>query len=650
MSTISDYLAIAVEYQRAGRLSDAEPIYRMILDEDPDCADALQLLGVLLSANGDHDAGAHMIARAIALDPQVISYHHNLGNVLQQAHRYQDAVLCHQRSIQIDPNTPEPYNSLGNAYAALGKADEAIHCFMQALRLRPSYPEAYNSLSSVLSQKGHKEEAAECCRQALRLQPDQPAPWNNLGCNLLDLGKAGEAARCFEEAVRQRPDFVEALNNLGNALRQLGQLEQAAESYQRALCIKPDYADALSNIASVWRELGHPKEAETDLRRAIAIQPDRAEYHNNLGAALEDQNRFQEAINSYADALRLNPADPLVLTNAGNTLVQTGDLEQALACYEQALAFRPDCAEARFARATTLLLKGDFARGWSDYESRWKLRNAPQLPFTEPRWDGGDISGKRLFVFAEQGLGDTIHFIRYAPLLKAKGATIIVECQRTLLSLLQSVPGVDEWVAFGDPRPPFDFQVPLQSVPGILNTTLDTIPAQTPYLSVPQQAIDRAAARVPASSADHRKIGIVWAGNPNQTNNRRRSIPLACFEPLARVPDAEFFSLQLEPQPDCALPRLLDPNDSVLETAATIMHLDLVITADTMMAHLAGALGRPVWVLLSFAADWRYLLDRPDSPWYPTMRLFRQPRPGDWDSVIAEVSEALIHAHPAHSA
>jgi len=341
------------------------------------------------------------------------------------------------------------------------------------------------------------------------------------------------------------------------------------------------------------------------------------------------------------------------LVEIGDALRHEGSNGEAIACYRVALRHDPDCAAAHLALAHSLLLTGNFEQGWEEFEWRWRAGGISPCPFSQPLWDGSPIEGRTILLWAEQGLGDTIQFIRYAALLERGGARVVVECQPGLAGLLETVPGVEKVVPFRSPLPDFDVQAPLQSLPRILCTRLETIPAQVPYLSADPELVERWGP--PIAAFEGFKVGLTWAGNPSQVNDRARSLTLAQLAPLARIPGVALFGLQLglqaaelhSPPPGLILTNLVDESSQISDTAAIIMNLDLVISVDTMVAHLAGALGRPAWTLLSFSPSDRWLLGREDSPWYPTMRLFRQPRPGDWQSVLERVAEALKHAAPS---
>jgi hypothetical protein len=446
-------------------------------------------------------------------------------------------------------------------------------------------------------------------------------------------------------------------------------LDEAAACWRRALELNPDYVDALNNLGNVLRERGQLDQAVVCYRRALGLNPDSPTTYYNFGTALSDQGLLADAVGCYRRALALRPDYPDALNNLGFALKRQRALDEAAACYRRALELKPDFAECRLNLAVLQLLRGEFARGWPAYESRWPAGKVAARRFCQPPWDGRPLEGRTILLHAEQGFGDTIQFIRYAPLVEQCGARVIVECQKPLVRLLAAWPQLEQVVPQGEPLPPFDVHAPLLSLPGIFHTSLETIPAQTPYFFATPDLIEHWRAELstcpktpcgagvpPAQAAGTaapqgraRKIGIVWHGDPRQENNRARSIPLGCFESLAGLHGVQLVSLQKGPgleQLQNAAGRFPIEEagsrlDDFMDTAAAIMNLDLVIACDTAVAHLAGALGALVWVALCYVPDWRWLLDRSDSPWYPTMRLFRQEQPGDWAGVFEEIRAAL---------
>jgi len=489
-------------------------------------------------------------------------------------------------------------------------------------------------------QLGNLEQAEKIYRQILQLDPNDVNALHLLGVVCLQRGKNEMAIEYLSQALLGKPDFAEAHNNLGNALAAQGKQEAARANYQQALQLKPDYALAQNNLGIALLALGRPEEAEVYCRQALRLRPDYAEAHHSLGVAFKSQGRPEEAVVCCQQALRLRPDYAEAHHSLGNALKAQGRLEEAVASYQQALHLRPDYAEAHKSLGMTLLLRGGFERGWPEYEWRLRCEGTGRPPGHQPLWDGSELKGKTILLFAEQGLGDTLQFVRYVSLVKQRGATVVVTCPEPLVRILATCVGIDRLVVSGTELPPCDVQAPLLSLPGLFRTSPARIPAAVPYLSTEIALVEHW--RRELAPIGGFKVGIAWQGSSTHKDDRFRSIPLAQLEPLAGLPSVQLLSLQkgrgseqLFPLAErLAIPDLGNRLEDFAETAAVLANLDLVITVDTSVAHLAGALGVPVWVALPFLPDWRWLLNREDSPWYPTLRLFRQAQPGDWPGVI----------------
>jgi tetratricopeptide (TPR) repeat protein len=642
-----DLLREGLEHQRAGRGEEAACCYRRILAVDPDNADAWHLSGMLALEAGREDAALAAIAKSIELRPEVAPFHNNLGMVLQTLGRPEQSVLCFEHALRLAPGYPEAHVNLGNALQQLGRYDEAAaHC-KRAIELNPRCAEAWNNLGNALLAVGRAEEAAEALRRAIHLRPGYAEAQVNLASVLKSLERFEEAAACCREAIRIQPGFAEAYGNLGAILLNCDRLEEAEACVGEALRLKPGLPEPYVVRAVILQRGGRPGEAEAACRQALALRPGYAEAFNNLGNALEERGCVEQAAACYREAIRLKPALADAHYNLGNTLRAGLRLEEACACFGTAIRSKPGHAGAHWNRALTRLLAGDFERGWEEFEWRWRRKKTPPRRLPQPLWDSSPLDGRRILLHAEQGLGDTIQFLRYSPLVRRAGGRVIVECQPPLAELARTAAGVDEVVEAGSRLPGFEVHAPLLSLPRLLGTGRENIPARVPYLSV--AGAYRETWRKRLAPDGRRRVGLVWAGNPNHADDRRRSVSLDAFAPLGSVEGVRWYGLQHGP---CACeaqspPAGLELEDLSRETAdfrdlaAAMLELDLVISVDTSAAHLAGALARPVWVLLPYLPDWRWLTAREDSPWYPTMRLFRQPRPGDWAAVFERVREAL---------
>ncbi|HEY4774199.1 MAG TPA: tetratricopeptide repeat protein [Xanthobacteraceae bacterium] len=615
VSSLSDALTRAHAAHELGRLNEAERICLAILAAEADHVDALHLLAVVQSRRGNHMNALASYERALAIRPDHPEALYGCGNTLYALGRFKEAVASYDRVLAMRPNTARALNNRGNALRRLKRYDEALASYEQAVRVRPNYSEALNNRGICLYEIKRYEDALASYEQALAIQSDRP----------------------------------EMLNNRGICLHRLRRLAEAIESYDAALAIRPDYCEALKNRGVALDELKRFEEALADYDKALAIRPDLPDTLNNRGLTLQRVNRAVEALACYERALALRPDDPVILNNRANSLVQLGRFEEARASFDAALAIDPDYAQAHVNSAYARLLLGDFARGWEEHEWRWQLdRHRPQAAdFFQRFWRGNeDIAGKTILLHSEQGFGDSIQFSRYAILLAERGARVVVTVPLALARLFARLAGVHEVVAGGPATPPFDFHCSLMSLPLAFATRLDTVPAMPRYLSAPADMIEAWRARL--RSGGRLRVGIAWSGNPDNWNDHNRSMPLDALLPLTDLP-IEVVSLQKDvPDRDRATldrradiadfgPRLTD----FLETAALASLVDVVVTVDSAVAHLAGALGRPTWILLAFLADWRWLLDREDSPWYPSARLFRQRRPDDWDEVVARVKREL---------
>jgi len=452
-------------------------------------------------------------------------------------------------------------------------------------------------------------------------------------------GQLAEAERLYRQVLQQQPDEADALHVLSVILCQTKQLEEAETLIQRLVELKPEFIDGWRNLGGVLQEQRRFEAAIASYERALALDPNHADVHQNLSAVLLEIDRPTAAISHAQRLIELKPTSADAYFNLGYALRRAGQVEAAIHCYRQAIALNPDMALAHKNLGHALLLMGDFEAGFQEIEWRWQQPGWARRGFTQPEWDGSDLTGKTILLYAEQGMGDTLQFIRYVPLVKAKGGQVMVECQAELIPLLTQLPDCDRLIPQDAPLPTFDVHAPLMSLPRIFGTTVETVPVQIPYI--------KAAGRRQEADGNF-QVGIVWAGNPSHRNDRFRSSSLEAFQPLFEVANVSFYSLQkgtaaqqLQVGSNYPVEDLSDRLETFVDTATAIAALDLVITVDTAVAHLAGAMGKPVWVLLMFAADWRWIIHRDDTPWYPTMRLFRQTSPGDWAGVFERVKEAL---------
>jgi len=585
----------------------------------------------------------------LRLRPNDVMALNNRGNVLHQLKRHGEALADYDKALAIAPNYAEALNNRGVALAELKRLEEALASYEQALAIQPNYAEALNNRGNALDALGRFAEALTSYEQALAIQPNYDEALYNRGSVLQKLKRFEESLASIEQALILRPGHAETLNNRGVTLHELKRYADALASYEQALALQPNHVEALNNRGSTLRKLRRFEESLASIEQALILRPDHAETLNNRGATLHELRRFTDALASYERALAMQPNYAEALNNRGHTLQELKRFEEALASFEQALALRPDYAYAHWNESLLRLLTGDFSRGWAKYEWRWKSEDRnTKHNFSQPLWLGAEaIDGKTILLHSEQGFGDTIQFCRYVPLVAARGARVILEVEKPLRELMAGLAGVSQVVSKGEPLPDFTVHCPLASLPLAFATQLESIPADMPYLSVPKAYAEKWKQRLPKSVSA--RIGICWAGNPNFEGDLSRSIGLRPLLPLLTGRDAQFFSIQKDLRAEDS--EILQNNPQIThlgkeietfgDTAAIISMMDMVISSDTSVVHLAGALGKPVWILLQFVPDWRWLLDRDDCPWYPSARLFRQDGTRGWDGVIRRVQDAL---------
>jgi tetratricopeptide (TPR) repeat protein len=671
---------------QAGRLEEAWGLYDQALARDPDNFDALRLSGVLCLQIGRAAEAVDLIGRAVAVQPDAAVAHGNLASALNRLGRFEDAIRSCDRAIALAPDHVEAHGARGRALyqqgrldealdsyrraaalrpqaaaffncgvmqRGLGRPDEALASFDQAIALKPDYADAHHSRGVVLRELGGLEAAVAAFDRSIALRPDHPEAHYDRGLALRALGRFEAALRSYDQALALKPAHAEALNNRGNVLTDLKRYEEALQSYDAALRVRPGYAEAWSNQMPALAALKRPEAALAACDRALALRPEYAEGHNNRGGALYEFQRLDEALASYDRALALEPDYATAHTNRGVLLTQLRRLDEAMESFDRALAISPADPEAHFQQAMCRLALGDDDRGWPQYEWRWRTRQfeAAQRDLAAPPWLGrDDLRGRTILLHGEQGLGDVLQFCRYAPKVAERGARVVLEVFPVLQRLLGRLEGVAEVVPRGEPLPPHDLQTPLMSLPLALGARPQADPA--PYLSADPGDIARWAARLEGDGA--LRVGVCWAGGarPDEpiahTIDKRRSLPLKAFAPLAEVEGVRLYSLQKGPPTaelaDWTGPEIVDLTAELkdfADTAALVANLDLVIVCDTAVAHLAGGLGRPVWILNRFDTCWRWPADRDDTSWYPSARLFTQASAGDWDGVIARVRVEL---------
>jgi len=680
-----DILKKAVHNQRLGHYQAAETLYLQILEGTPNDPHVLHSLGTIAYQRGQQAQALEYVTKAIAADSQVAQFHNTQGVALEMLDQLDDAVAAYTRAlslhndyteaqtnlaialqkqghpdqaiaqcqkvIQAHPNHAKAYHIQAYCQQQLGHREEAMAAYEQALWLDPGLVEAYNQLGVLLTKHHEYDRAIGYFQRALKLAPDYAEAHNNLGISLRAQGHVHQAIAHYQEAIRLDPNFPEAFYNLANVQAELNLPDEARASCEQAICLNPRYAQAYNQLGIVLHQLGQDHQAIEAYQTATRLDPRLAEPYNNLGIIHKEQGDFPKAEQLYERALVLDPDGPETLYNLANIYKEQGQCEKAIRCYTKAIELKPDYADAHWNLSIACLLRGNLAQGWAQYQWRTRTKLATSLchhSYDQPAWTGTPFRGKRLLIYSEQGLGDTIQFARYLPLVKALGGQVLVETWAPLKRLLQSVDGIDRVMETSSEKIPdteFDLCVSIMDLPRLFRTTLASIPNQVPYLTTDQQGTD---IEKELFNRDKLNVGIVWAGAPTHGNDKNRSCDLHLFKSLADIPGVRLFSLQkgsasaqLDRHPDLPIQDLIGSCGDLMNTACIMQHLDLIITVDTALAHLAGALRKPTWTLLPFAPDWRWLLNREDTPWYPTMRLFRQDVPGDWQGVFERVQQAL---------
>lgn len=637
---------------------------------------------------GRMDAAKEIYARIIKLDPANIDAWLMLAAINGEYGDLEEAIQCCQRAVELEPDNAEANVILGRLNIGKGDHEAAVKHFQLAVESDPDDGEVWALLAGLVGQLGRYPEAEKYCHEAMRLHHFTPEVSTNLVNALLMQQKAAEAEEVCNALLKQDPGRSDLRNGLALAYESMGEFVTAAQAY-RSLLDDPQFsASARSGLARAAAASGDTATAEQELRKLLQFNPEDLSARYQLGRMYEDLQRYEEAQSCYSHILAENPSFAEAWIGIGNVQQNTGDLDsarqsysralplapenadihyntgvmenrlgnftEAQACFDRAIELRPNYLEAHWDKAFVSLLLGDYEAGWREYE--WRLRRNAYSGRSYPcvEWDGASLIGQTILVHDEQGYGDTFQFIRYLSLLKELGAEVVLECHRGLGEVLNSCSGCDRVIEReangGLPSLAYDRHIHLMSLPYMFKTTRETVPRNSPYLWAREDLVEKWRERL--AHDDAFKIGICWAGSPGHTNEANRSCPLAMFTALNKVPGISLYSLQKGDalgQVEDVAQRLrlklfgneLDSEARFVDTAAIMCNLDLVISIDTSIVHLAGALGCQVWTLLSLSPDWRWGLEGIHTPWYPTMRLFRQRKIGDWEEVFNRVTSAL---------
>lgn len=547
------------------------------------------------------------------------------------------------------PMLPDAHLNLGNFLAEYGRLDEAQASYEKLLALQPDHPVVHFNIGNLHRLAGRWEAAVQSFRRALALAPNDADTCVNLGLVHAQLRQWDAAEESYRRALALSPGHLHAQNNLGSVLQARGLLDDAVACYEKVLAADANNVDALINLSMARIAQARLEEARALCEKVARRHSGNLESRYNLGQIMGMLGRFEEAVAWHRQVVAISPRFVQSWVNMSLLHGKLNQPDAAIADARNALSIDAANAEAHWALSLALLLAGQYEEGWREHEWRWKWAHytAPRRAIAQPQWQGEDIAEKTLFLHPEQGWGTMMQIVRYVPLVRARCAKVLLEAPPELARLMQASFGaLADIIAPEGPQPPFDLHCPLMSLPMIFGTTLESIPWDGPYLRAPRNTIDKWRERLSAGGSGLR-VGLSWAGNPKQSNDHNRSLALAYLGKLGGLPDIRYFGLQKgsaaqQPiPPGLNLIHLGDELEDFADTAGLMMNLDLIISVDTAVSHLAGALGRPTWTMLTCGADWRYLIGRHDSPWYPTMRLYRQRRQGDWDGVVADVRDDL---------
>lgn len=648
---IKRILSLGLSLHQQGRLEQARAYYQQVLSLQPEHFDANYLIGLVYAQGGNAQMALEFLRKVTLLKPDFVDAYYNLGVIAERAELLEEAAKNLQKVVSLRPDYPMAHNNLGVVFQRQGHLKSALESFGKEIHLYPNNAEAYNNRANVYKELSQNGLALSDYEQAIKLNPGYAQAHCNRGQLLAKQERYQEAIASFDQAIAIDPLYADAYTSRGNAQLELLLFEQALASHNKAIEINPNFAEAYCSRGLALQELKQFEEALNSYDKAIALKADYADAYNNRGVALKDLLRIDEALASYDKAITFKPDFTEAFTNRGNVLQDLKRMNEALASYDMALALKPDYAKAILSKSLLLLLMGDYLPGWELYE--WRLqKNGRKDVYNSPdklSWRGqADLRGKSLLIHGEQGLGDLIQFCRYLPQLQSLGARLIFEVPKPLVSLISTLKCDMNVVAKGSELPYFDAYCPVMSLPMVFKTTLETIPAEIPYLFA--DASKKQAWEERLGKKKKPRIGVVWSSVSSFKNDSLRSMKLEQFIKCVPVDEYEVICLQkIIKDEDQALFKTLDGQikyfgdklEDFADTAALASCMDMVLSTCTSVPHMTAAMGVPTWVLLSYSPDFRWLLNRDDSPWYPGAKLVRQPTLGDWDSVLEAIRADL---------
>jgi len=678
-SEINSKINTALKYHQSGQLAEAEIIYRQVIEEDPNNASALNLYGILLYQHNRFNEAVEYARKAVEINPN--SYFcTNLGNIYKETGKMDLAIDLYNQALEYEPDNAKVYFNLGYSYKIKNELNTAIEYYKRSVELDPSNQAAYANLGNIYAIQKKLNEAVECYKKAIELNPEDASMYNSLGNTYFDLKEIDKAIECYKKAVKLKPNYEEVYINLGSAYLEKNDndmaidylefalelndqnylthlfmgnvlldkeiINEAIESYQTALNLKPDDPGILLNMGNAYKKNEEFDKAINIFYKILEIKPDFIEAYLNLANINIEKGDYDKAINNCEKSLELNPQYAEAYLNLGNACKNKREIDKAINYFSKAVEINQDYADAHFNLGTSYLLNKNFEKGWAEYEWRFKKKKStcPKiLGISQSTWDGSSLENKTIYVCYEQGFGDGLQFARFIPVLRSKGAKVIFKVPEPLEKLMkQSDLNADIICAcYPDNLIKFDTFAYIMSLPHLLKTNLNSIPFSSGYLKADPDKVNLYKEKY--FNNENFKIGIKWLGNPDGRKNRE--IPLKLFFKLAEIKNAKLYSFQkgygveqLEEVPlNIEIIKLGNTFNDFSDTAAALENIDLLVSNDSSLVHLSGALGKKTWVLLPFVPEWRWMLDREDTPWYDSVKLFRQKEPGNWDEVMERV-------------
>ncbi len=612
----------------------------------PENGEAWHLLGLALFHLKRMDDALAALNRAAVINPGSPLIRHNFGLVLLEAGRVDQAICQLGKAISLNPKFAEAHFNLGNAFMRMNRPQEAIPHYERAISYNPNHINALYNMGAALRECRHFPLAIKALQRLLNIKPDHRQGLFQLALTYQVSGNLNAAVENYQALLSTEPGFPGASYNLGVCYHEMSRFEDAIKCFRNAISINPGDARAFNYLGLSLEETGQTDEAAASYKTAIMLDNSLREAHSNLANILMNHGEYDQAINTYKESVSLDPVFFTGWYNLGNCFMELNRLDDAIDMYRTAIKIKPDFVEAHWNLSHALLKKGAYKEGFREYLWRWNRKDAPVLDFTAPLWNKKPLKNGALLVHAEQGFGDAIQFIRYIPLLRRYASRILLACDRSLIDLFSHNKIADHIIdktKIKDFEGSCDAHIPLLNLPSLFTDSLETIPSDIPYIAPDKSMADYFADIV--TGEKYLKIGLVWKGNPGHKNDKNRSCLLDDLAPLLDVPQTRFFSLQKEGGTARFEDKIIDLSkhlETFSHTAGAIHHLDLIITVDTSVAHLAGAMGRPVWLLLPYVPEWRWLLDTESTPWYPTMKLFRQHIRGDWSGPVSNMEDQLV--------